>query len=306
MKFDPEKFISEKIGELRNIDGKAITAVSGGVDSTVTAVLTYKTIGDRLKAIYIDDGLMRENEVEQTVRLFKRWNIPIRVVDAKKTFFDFLSGITDPEGKRKAFRDAFYVTLRNIIEEEDASCMVQGTIAADVIETTKGIKTQHNVLEQIGVDYGIQVIEPLRDLYKPEVRKVAEQLDLPEHVVRRKPFPGPGLATRILGEVTPERVRIGREATKIVEEETEDVDAFQTMAALLNDKATGIRENKRAYGEMVVVRAVSSEDAMTANVIEIPWEILRRINERITKEIPEVTHVLYSLTDKPPATIEFQ
>lgn len=309
--FEPEKFIQKQVQEVRERigDGKAVIATSGGVDSTVCAVLTHRAVGDRLVAVFIDDGLMRDGEAEQVINFFKARNMNARMVDAADEFFDALKGITEPEEKRKAFRNTFYSVLARVVREENANCLVQGTIAADVVETMKGIKTQHNVLEQIGIDpgsYGLTIVEPLREIYKPEVREVARSLGLPLEFSERPPFPGPGLATRILGEVTSERVEIERRATKIVEEETSRIKSFQSMAVLMNDRATGIRDGKRAYGYMVVVRLVKSKDAVTAEAVNVPWEVLKEIDKRITTEIPEVVHVLYSLTDKPPATIEFQ
>ena len=309
--FEPEKFIERQVEEVKETigDGKAVIAVSGGVDSTVCAVLTHRAAGDRLVAVFIDDGLMREGEAEQVMNFFEARNMNARQVDAANEFFAALKGIVDPEEKRKAFRNTFYSVLARVVREENANCLVQGTIAADVAETVKGIKTQHNILEQIGIDpgsYGLTIVEPLREIYKPEVREVARSFGVPPEFSERPPFPGPGLATRVLGEVTPERVEIERRATKIVEEETSDVESFQSMAVLMNDRATGIREGKRAYGYMVVVRLVKSKDAITAEAVNVPWEVLKRIDKRITTEIPEVVHVLYSLTDKPPATIEFQ
>ena len=309
--FEPEKFIQKQVHEIRERigDGKAVIAVSGGVDSTVCAVLTHRAVGDQLVAVFIDDGLMREGEAEQVTNFFKTMNINTRLVDAADEFFDALKGIVDPEEKRKAFRNTFYSVLARVVREEKASHLIQGTIAADVVETVKGIKTQHNILEQIGIDpesYGLTIVEPLREIYKHEVREVARSLGLPPEFSERQPFPGPGLATRILGEVTPERVEIERRATKIVEEETSDIESFQSMAVLMNDRATGVREGKRAFGCIIVVRLVKSKDAITAEAVNVPWEVLKRIDKRITTEIPEVVHVLYSLTDKPPATIEFQ
>ena len=309
--FEPEKFIEKEVDEIKEKigDGKAVIAVSGGVDSTVCAVLTHRAVGDRLVAVFIDDGLMREGEAEQVINFFEARNMNARQVDAADEFFDALKGIVDPEEKRKAFRNTFYSVLARVVREENANCLVQGTIAADVVETVKGIKTQHNILEQIGIDpgsYGLIIVEPLREIYKPEVREVARSLELPPEFSERPPFPGPGLATRILGEVTRERVEIERRATKIVEEETSEIESFQSMAVLMNDRATGIREGKRAFGYIIVVRLVKSKDAITAEAVNVPWEVLKRIDKRITSEIPEVVHVLYSLTDKPPATIEFQ
>jgi GMP synthase (glutamine-hydrolysing) len=309
--FEPEKFIQKQVQEVRERigAGKAVIAVSGGVDSTVCAVLTHRAVGDRLVAAFIDDGLMREGEAEQVMKFFEARNMNARRVDAADEFFAALKGIVDPEEKRKAFRNTFYSVLARVVREENADCLVQGTIAADVAETVKGIKTQHNILEQIGIDpgsYGLTIVEPLREIYKPEVREVARSFGVPQEFSERPPFPGPGLATRVLGEVTPERVEIERRATKIVEEETSDVESFQSMAVLMNDRATGIRGGKRAYGYIIVVRLVKSKDAITAEAVNVPWTVLKRIDKRITSEIPEVVHVLYSLTDKPPATIEFQ
>ncbi len=309
--FEPEKFIQKQIRDIREQigDGKAVIAASGGVDSTVCAVLMHHAVGDRLVAVFIDDGLMREGEAEQVINFFEERNMNARVVDAADEFFDALKGINEPEEKRKAFRNTFYSVLARVVREENANYLVQGTIAADVLETVKGIKTQHNILEQIGIDpesYGLTIVEPLREIYKDEVREVARSLGLPPEFSERPPFPGPGLATRVLGKVTPERVEIERRATKIVEAETSDIAAFQSMAVLMNDKATGIRDGKRAYGYIIVVRLVKSVNAITAEAVNVPWDVLKRIDKRITTEIPEVVHVLYSLTDKPPATIEFQ
>lgn len=309
--FEPEKFTQKQIRDIRERigDGKAVIAASGGVDSTVCTVLMHHAVGDRLVAVFIDDGLMREGEAEQVINFFKARNMNARVVDAADEFFDALKGINEPEEKRKAFRNTFYSVLARVVREENANYLVQGTIAADVFETVKGIKTQHNILEQIGIDpkgYGLTIVEPLREIYKHEVREVARSLGLSPEFSERPPFPGPGLATRVLGEVTPERVEIERRATKIVEEETSDIAAFQSMAVLMNDKATGIRDGKRAYGYIIVVRLVKSVDAITAEAVNVPWEVLKKIVKRITTEIPDVVHVLYSLTDKPPATIEFQ
>lgn len=309
--FEPEKFIEKQVDEVKETigDEKAVIATSGGVDSTVCAVLTYRAIGDQAVIVFIDDGLMREGEAEQVTNFFKALNMNTRLVDAATEFFDALKGITEPEEKRKAFRNTFYSVLGRVVREENAKYLVQGTIAADILETVKGIKTQHNIFEQIGIDpgsYGLTIVEPLREIYKHEVREVARSVDLPAEFSERPPFPGPGLATRTLGEVTPERVEIERRATKIVEEETSAIESFQSMAVLMNDKATGIRDGKRAYGYIIVVRLVKSKDAITAEAVNVPWTVLKRIDKRITTEIPEVVHVLYSLTDKPPATIEFQ
>lgn len=311
MKFDAKKFIQEKSKELKNEieDKKAICAVSGGVDSMTCALLAYKVIGDQLTVVFLDDGLMRENEPETVTGWLKNSGINTKLIDVKDEFFAALKGIEDPEEKRKAFRDTFYRSLGKTVKESRASFMIQGTIAADIIETRGGIKTQHNVLEQIGLDpkkYGLKILEPLRDIYKPQVREVAKELGLPEEYYQRMPFPGPGLATRIVGEVTPERVAIEKKACKIVEEEIlKEMKPFQAFAVLLKDKATGVVEGKRKFGNIIVVRSVESKDAMTASVTKVQWKTLERIQERITKEIPEVTKVLYDITPKPPSTIEY-
>ncbi len=311
MKFDAKKFIEEKSKELKDTinDKKAICATSGGVDSMTCALLAHKVIGDQLTTLFIDDGLMRENEPETVTEWLRDNKINVKLINAGDDFFAALKGIEDPEEKRKAFRDTFYKTLGRAVKESEASFMIQGTIAADIVETKGGIKTQHNVLEQIGISpekYGLRILEPLREIYKPQVREVAKELGLPEEYHQRMPFPGPGLATRIIGEVTPEKVTILRKATEIVEEEIlKELKPFQAFAVLLNDRATGVVGGKRAFGNIIVVRSVESKDAMTASVTEIPWKTLQRIQERICEEIPEVTRVLYDITPKPPGTIEY-
>jgi GMP synthase (glutamine-hydrolysing) len=196
-----------------------------------------------------------------------------------------------------------------VSKEEKIEFVTQGTIKADIIETVKGIKSQHNVLEQIGINpesYGYKILEPLRELFKPDVRKVARELGLPKEISERMPFPGPALSLRVLGEVTPDKISIVRKATEIVEEETKGLGAFQSFAVLHNDRATGIKNEKRVYGNIVTVRIVDSEDAVTARARHVSYEILVRISERITREIPSVVRCLYDITDKPPATIEFE
>ncbi len=314
MSFDAREYVKKKLESLREeLSGvkadEILSACSGGVDSTVSAVLVAKAIEKPIKAVYIDDGLRRIGEGERVVELLKNFGLKAFIFDAKKEVLGALKGKVDPEEKRKAFREAFYTTLGRIITENKAKFLVQGTIAADIIETVGGVKTQHNVLEQLGIDttrYGFKVIEPIKDLYKWQVRLVAKELGLPDEIAYRRAFPGPGLAIRIVGEVTWEKLEILRKATKIVEEETEDIDAFQNFAVLLDLKATGIRENRRSYGFILVVRVVASEDAMTAKFVEVPYERLRRISKRVTEEVPEITRVLYDVTDKPPATIEFE
>ncbi len=309
--FDAKKFVEDSLVEIQKIvgDRKVISACSGGVDSTVTTALVHKAVGDKLVAVFVDDGLRREGEPEFVVRTLKNLNIRTKYIDAKEEFFEVFKGKTDAEEKRKAFRDKFYKTLGKAAREEQIVFIAQGTIKADVMETVKGIKSQHNVLEQIGINpeiYGYKILEPLRELFKPDVRKVGRELGLPEEVSERMPFPGPALSLRVLGVVTPERVAIVRRATEIVEEETRELGTFQNFAVLHNDKATGIKKGERVYGNIITVRIVDSTDAVTAKARQVPYEVLMRISERITGEIPTVVRCLYDITDKPPSTIEFE
>ncbi len=308
---NPKQFVAEQTEEIRAAggEGRALVALSGGVDSSVVAALAHQAIGERLISLFIDDGLMREGEGPMVVEAFAELGMSVQIIDRADDFFAALAGITDPEEKRKAFRDTFYKTLGAAVRDSGASFLLQGTIAADVIETQRGVKTQHNILEQIGLDpstYGLHILEPVRELFKPEVRQVAQELGLPEVISQRMPFPGPGLATRIVGEVTPERVATVRVATVIVEEELCELRSFQAFAVLLNDRATGLTETKeRAFGQIIVVRSVESEDAMMATPTELDWNKLQRLQERICAEVPDVTKVLYDLTPKPPSTIEY-
>lgn len=309
---DYGQFASDQIQNIRETvgDATAISALSGGVDSSVATVLAHRAIGDRLLSIFIDDGLMRHEEANWVVRSFADLGIDVEVIDVADRFFAALAGLTDPEEKRKAFRNTFYTVFGEAVKRSNASHLIQGTIAADVLETKKGVKTQHNVLDQIGVSakdgYGFTVIEPLVELYKPGVRAVGKALDMPEPLYQRMPFPGPGLATRCLGECSPERIEIVRRACKIVEEETEGVEKFQTFAVLLADQATGVTEDGcRRFGDIIAVRCVNSENAVTATATELAWDRLMRIQDRVYQEIPTVTKVLYDLSPKPPSTIEY-
>ncbi len=309
--FNAKEFIQKAQEEIKQAVGenRVISACSGGVDSTTATALVHKAVGGKLLAVFIDDGLRREGEPEFVVKTLKDLNIKTKFIDAKKDFFQALKGKTDAEEKRKAFREKFYTTLGKVAKEEKITAIVQGTIKADVIETVKGIKSQHNVLEQIGINpqkFGYKIIEPLKELFKPEVRMVARELGLPKEISERMPFPGPALSLRVLGEVTPERTAIVRKATQIIEEETKGLGTFQNFAVLHNDKATGIKEDKRVYGNIITIRIVQSTDAVTAKAKDVPFKLLQKITNRITKEIPTVTRCLYDLTDKPPSTIEFE
>jgi len=311
--FDPREFVKEKVQWLKGeIKGrKTVVAVSGGVDSTTAAMLGHLALGESLYAVFLDNGLMREGEPKRVSEVFDQLGISIEVRKLDKRFFTDLKGKTDPEEKRKTFRDTFYRCLGEVTKEIGAECLLQGTIAADVVETSRGVKTQHNVLEQIGIDsleeYGFKVVEPLKELYKQDVRAVAKELGLPRKVFDRRPFPGPGLAIRVIGEVTLERVARIRRVTSIIEEETAGTRCFQSLAILLQDKATGLDvKGNRNYGEIAVVRVVDSVDAMTANPTELTWDKMRSIQRRVTKAVPSIVRVLYDISPKPPATIEFE
>jgi GMP synthase (glutamine-hydrolysing) len=306
-----KQFIGDNITGIKKTvgTGTAISALSGGVDSSACTVLAWRALGKKLKVIFIDDGLMREGEPQQVRETFGKLGIKVVIVNARKEFFAALAGKLDPEKKRKAFRKTFYRVFGREVRKSGARFLVQGTIAPDIIETKGGVKTQHNILEQIGIDpqkgFGFKVIEPIKELYKPGVRKVAKELGLPESIYQRMPFPGPGLMARVLGEVTPKRVGIVRKATMIVEEEVGKLKPFQAFAVLLNDRGTGIEEGKRKFGDIIIIRSVESRDAMTAKATAIPWDVLMKMSRRIIREIPSVTRVAYELTPKPPATIEY-
>ena len=278
----PTIFIEQKVSEIKKLVGteKVVSALSGGVDSAAATVLAHNAIGNNLNAFFIDTGLMRLNEYENVVNSMKDYNIKINLIDAKEEFFSALKGISDPEEKRKAFRNTFYSVFGNVLKQEKAQYLVQGTIKADVIETKAGVKTQHNVLEQIGINpklYGLKIIEPLKELYKDDVRNIAKEIGLPKIIYERMPFPGPGLSIRVIGETTKERIDIVRKATYIVEQELKDLRPFQAFAVLMNDKATGIKNNERNYGNIIIIRAVESKNAMTAEPTEVPFNTLQKL-----------------------------
>jgi len=308
---DYKAFVEEQIASLRETvkEGLAINALSGGVDSSVVTVLGHRSLGKRLKTVFIDNALMRKGEPERVVKIFARMKIPVDLVDARADFLGALKGLTDPEEKRNAVTNTFYAKVfGRLVRETGGKFLLHGTILTDIEETVAGIKRQHNILAQLGIDpekeYGYKVLEPLQTLRKDGVRRVAKILGLPTELAKRIPFPGPALATRIVGEVTEERLEVVREATDIVEKELGKSKAFQYLAVLLNDKATGIRENRREFGQIIVVRCLNSVDARTATVTKIPWDKLNRISKRITS-IKGVNRCLYDLTPKPPATIEY-
>lgn len=308
---DYQHFITSKVKEIKDIVGadSAINALSGGVDSSTVTLLGHHALKEGLKTYFVENGLMRQNEAEKVKEVFIKLGVKIEVFDAKKEFLSALKGLTDPEEKRQAITNTFYAKIfAQLVKKTQAKFLLHGTILTDIEETVAGIKRQHNILEQVGIDplkqYGYKVLEPLKELRKDGVREVARLLGLPEVMVKRIPFPGPALAARIVGEVTEEKLKTVRQATEIVEEELADSGAFQYFAVLLNDRATGIRENKREFGQIIVVRAINSVDARTATVTQLSWQKLERITERILK-LPDVNRVCYDLTPKPPATVEY-
>ncbi|MCJ7766884.1 glutamine-hydrolyzing GMP synthase [Candidatus Bathyarchaeota archaeon] len=316
--FNAERFIAETTTLLKDkIEGKAVIGISGGVDSTVSAILVSRAIGEDLRCVLVDTGYMRKNEIENNERMLKKLGLNVLVVDAKERFYAKLKGIIDPEQKRKIIGELFIRIFEEVAARENARFFVQGTIAPDWIESGGGlrdrIKSHHNV-GGLPEKVGFEIVEPLRDLYKDEVRVVGEKLGLPMEVYCRQPFPGPGLAVRILGEATPENGRIVREACAIVEEEIEKAvergemnRPWQYFAVLLPCKTVGVHGDVRAYGNVVSVRAVESLDGMSAAYSPVPHKVLERISVRITNTLKDdVGRVVYDVTNKPPGTIEYE
>lgn len=304
----PKGFIDETIEKVKDEikDEKAVIALSGGVDSSVCSVLVGEAIGDNLTAIFVDHGLLRKGEAEQVVNTFKD-RLNFIYVDASDEFLEALEGVVDPEEKRKIIGKKFIDVFEREAAKIDAKYLIQGTIAPDWIESQGKIKSHHNLALPSGMV--LEVVEPIRELYKDEVREIGEELGLPDAIIHRQPFPGPGLAVRVIGELTREKIKVCQNADAIVREEVEksgfDKQLWQYFAALTNTRVTGVKGDQRDFGYLVVVRMVASIDAMTAYVPEIPWELIRTISKRITSEVSEVTHVSLSISDKPPATIEF-
>jgi len=303
---DTDTFVPDAIAEIEDEigDAHAVIALSGGVDSSVAAALAYEAIGDQLTPVYVDTGLMRKGETAQIRETFAFME-SLQVVDAKDRFLEALAGVTDPEEKRAVIGEQFIREFEREALESDADYLVQGTIYPDRIESEGGIKSHHNVggLPEV-VDFE-GIVEPVRDLYKDEVREVARHLGLDELVAERMPFPGPGLAVRVIGEVTEEKLEVARDACHVVEEELEAYEPWQALAAVIG-KATGVKGDNRVHGWVVSVRSVDSRDGMTARAQELDWETLQRIQSRITGQNENVARVVYDVTHKPPATIEYE
>jgi GMP synthase (glutamine-hydrolysing) len=307
----PEEFITSQIQEIAAAvgDGRAINALSGGVDSSVVTLLGHRALGDRLLTCFIENGLMRRGEPQRVAALFEKLGVKVKVIDAQGQFFNALKGLADPEEKREAITQTFYKDVfGKLVRDSGATFLLQGSIYTDVEETVAKIKRQHNILAQLGIDteaaFGYRVVEPVIRLRKPAVRAVAKALGLPAEIYDRPPFPGPALAARVIGEVTPQRVEIVRAATAIVEEELARVKAFQYMAILHEDRVTGMRQGRRDYGSQIEVRCWDSVDARTGSPTRLPYETLEKIAERITTEISSVVSVTYGIAKKPPSTIE--
>jgi len=332
--FDAKAFLQEKIKGIKRIIGpaKALVAVSGGVDSTTSAVLTHKAIGANLVCFFIDDNFMRIGETKRVKQILSSppLSLPVKVLDEKKRFMGSLMGLKDAEEKRKAFRDTFYNVLSEAVRREKCKYLVQGTIKADVLETAQGVKTQHNVLEQIGINpldrFGFEVVEPLVSLYKFQVREVSRLLGIPEEISERQPFPGPGLSIRVVGEINEEKLDEVKKATAIVEEDLKDVGADQYLAAILeNDfkhkadqtvrttiasiqghrslelrmqflhqKGTGMAGKNRVYGNISVITPAEREGGVT----EIEHDLLRRVQSTIQSHRPELTHSLFHIKSR--------
>jgi GMP synthase (glutamine-hydrolysing) len=307
----PTAFIRDQVAAIAETvgNGVAVNALSGGVDSSVVTLLGHRALGPRLKTYFIENGIMREGEAKRIAALFRRLGVKVEVIDARRQFFAALAGVDDPEQKREAITQTFYKTVFGpLVKKSRAQFLLQGTNYTDVEETVAGVKRQHNILAQLGIDtvktFGYTVLEPIIQLRKTGVRKVARALDLPKEIWDRPPFPGPALAARVIGPVTPERIAIVRAATAIVEQELASSGAFQYLAILHQDRVTGVRSGRRAFGLQIEVRCWESTDAVTATPTPLPFARLARLADRITSEVDGVVSVTYNVTKKPPSTIE--
>ena len=308
---NPVEYINEKVEEIQKTvgDGIAINALSGGVDSSTVTMLGHKALGKRLKTVFIENGLMREGESAQVTGFFQKLGVVVEVIDARQEFFNALKGVTDPEEKREAITQTFYRNVfGRIIRASGAKFLLQGTILTDIDETVAGIKRQHNVFEQLGIDplesFGYRIIEPLIQLRKDGVRIVGQTLGLPAELFGRIPFPGPALSARVIGEVTPERIETVRKATLVVERILKNTGAFQYLAILHEDRVTGMQEGKRDFGQQIEIRCWDSIDARTATSTRLPFEILEQLAREIIHKVPGIVSVTYNIAPKPPSTIE--
>ena len=312
-----EKFVENSVENISKVDGNVLCGVSGGIDSTVAALLIHKAIGDRLKCIFVNNGLLRLNEEKEIEEMFKEnFKVNFTAVDAADEFIGKLKGVEDPEEKRMIVGEEFIRVFTNFAEKNGPfKWLAQGTLYPDVIESgvSKGpaavIKSHHNV-GGLPDWLNLEILEPLRELYKDEVRSIAKILEVPENLFMRHPFPGPGLAVRIIGEITPLKLQISKVASKIVEEELIEAGLYgkvwQAYAAVGDDRAVGVVGDERRYGNIVMIRVVDSIDAMTADWTRLPHSVLEKMSNRITNEIEDVTWVTYTISSKPPATIEPQ
>jgi len=305
------RFIEDKVRDIRAAvgEGKAINALSGGVDSSTVTMLGHRALGRHLRTVFVENGLMRAGEAERVRALFHGLGVEVEVVQARDRFFAALKGIGEPEAKREAIAQTFYKQVfGGLVKESGARFLLQGTILTDVDETVAGIKRQHNVFEQLGIDpqaaFGYRILEPLIELRKDGVRKVGRALGLPAELFRRIPFPGPALSARVIGEATPERIETVRQATAVVERLLGGVKAFQYLAILHEDRVTGLRDGRRAFGQQIEVRCWNSVDARTATPTRLGFPVLERLAVEILRKVPGVLSVTYNIAPKPPSTIE--
>ena len=306
-----ESFLKTAEDSLRKeIEGNAIVACSGGLDSTITAILAGRAVGERACSVFVDTGFVRLGERENTEAIFKKFELNYKIIDASETFISALSGIEDPELKRKTIGRLFIETFEKYAKEINARTLLQGTIAPDWIESGGGvrdtIKSHHNV-GGLPEKMNLKLVEPLRDLYKDEIREIARSLGLE---FTKQPFPGPGLAVRLLGKITKERLNVLKLVTGIVEKSVENAypgdKPWQYFAVLTPIKTTGVHGDKRTYGETVAIRLFDTNDAMSGTFSKPDWNFLESLSREITNGVKEVNRVVYDITDKPPATIEWE
>jgi len=308
---DASRFIDEKVREIAAAvgDGTAISALSGGIDSSTVTMLGHRALGKRLRSVFVENGLMREGEPRRVADLFAQFGVTVEIVDARAEFTRALAGLTDPEEKREAITQTFYKKVfGRLVRESGALSLLQGTILTDVDETVAGIKRQHNVFEQLGINpeeaFGYRILEPLIQLRKDGVRKVGQALGLPAELFERMPFPGPALAARVIGEATPERIETVRAATAVIERLLGGSGAFQYMAILHADRVTGMVGGRREFGQQIEVRCWDSVDARVATPTRLSFDVLEQVAADLIRHVPGIVSVTYNITPKPPSTIE--